>query len=461
MTLPAAIPRSIRATLALGLLVTLALWLYTSYTIGRRIDDVERQAAQVAERYLKAQELLATVRIQVLVASVRVRDALLNPAPDALVAYRQQVADNYATLDAALTDYVPVLGSDPEHVAITRLRRAVEDFRDTVATVLAGGGGQSTAEIRDLLNSHIVPRRESTFRISEEVQALNRAAYMQQQAELTAIHRTAERQSQGRLAVALALSAAVLLLVGSYAGRLERDLRAQRDRDARLSKELQGAHARLVQAQEDERRIIARELHDEVGQVLTAVRFELGLAQRAIAARGVSPSPLVEAQNITAAAINTVRDLTQLLHPAALDDLGLVPAVDAMLRGLARRHEIKVDLVHSGLPDRLDRPSEVAAYRIVQEALTNVARHARAHTCHVSLHRSNGSLTIDVVDDGVGFDAATVGEAPVPHLGLLGIRERAAQSGGELSITSQPGAGTRLHVELPVRVAPAESVADA
>lgn len=448
MTLPA-ISRSIRATLACGLLVTLALWLYTGYTIGRRIEEVERQAAQVAERYLKAQELLATVRIQVLVASVRVRDALLNPAPDALAGYRRQIADNYATLDTALTDYVPVLGSDPEHVAITRLRREVEDFRDTVATVLAGGGRQSMTAIRDLLNSHVVPRREAAFRISEEVQALNRAAYMQQQAELATIHRTAERQSQRRLAVALVLSACVLILVGSYAGRLEVELRAQRDRDARLSRELQDAHSRMVQVQEHERRVIARELHDEVGQVLTAVKFELGLAQRAIVSRGLSPAPLLEAQTITATAISTVRDLTLLLHPVALDDLGLVPAVEALLRGLARRHDIAVEFTHDGVPDRFDPQAEKAAYRIVQEALTNVARHAQARTCRVSLRLWNGRLLVDVADDGVGFDLESQA-APPARLGLLGVRERAVQHGGDVSITSRPGEGTRLHAELPV-----------
>ena len=449
MNVPPRIRLSIRAALASALLVTLALWLYTGYTFGRRLEEVERQAAQVAERYARAQDLLTTVRTQVLVASVRVRDALLNPDPGAVAAYRDQVATNYATLDDALTAYEPVLGSDTEHVAITRLRREVEDFRDTVSTVLHGGSGQSPAQVRQLLNRHIVPRREAAFRISEEVQALNRAAYLQQQAELVAIHRTAERTSQRRLIAASTVSAGLLLLVGAYAGRLEKRLRAQRDRDARLSRELQDAHSRMVQAQEDERRVIARELHDEVGQVLTAVKFELGLAQRAIDARGLSPVPLIEAQNVTAAAITTVRDLSQLLHPVALDDLGLVAAVDVLLRGLARRHDIQVELSHTGLDDRLDPAVELAAYRIVQEGLTNVARHSKAASCRVELLRREERLVIDVVDDGAGFELDGPASPPA-RLGLLGVRERAVQCGGDLLITTTPGAGTRLHAELPL-----------
>jgi signal transduction histidine kinase len=450
---------SARAALVIGLLVTLALWLYTGYTFSRRLDDVEQQAADVAARYLRAQELLTTVRTQVLVASIRVRDALLNPDPASIDGYREQIAVNYASLDTALTAYVPVLGSDSEDADMTRLRAEVENFRDTVTSLLAHRVRPSTADVRELLNAHIVPRRESAIRISEEVQALNRAAFLRQQGDLATIHRTAERQSARRLALAMATSAGVLLLVTAYAGRLEHRLRAQLERDAALSRELQEAHARLVKAQEDERRTIARELHDEVGQVLTAVKFELGLAQRAICAHGLSPVPLIEAQNVTAAAINTVRDLSQLLHPVALDDLGLVAAVDVLLRGLARRQDIQVELTQSGLDERLDPATEVAAYRIVQEALTNVARHAQAGSCRVGLRRWGGKLVVDVVDDGVGFELQGP-TAPPARLGLLGIRERAVQVGGDLLVTTQPGAGTRLHAELPVLTAAGRQASD-
>jgi signal transduction histidine kinase len=440
---------SARAALALGLLVTLALWLYTGYTFSRRLDDVQQQAAAVAARYLRAQELLATVRTQVLVASVRVRDALLNPDPASIDGYREQIAVNYAALDTALTAYVPVLGSDREEADITRLRAEVENFRDTVTSVLSSTTRPSTAAVRDLVNARIVPRRESAVRISEEVQALNRAAFLNQQAELATIHRNAQRTSAQRLGVAVATSAGVLLIAVAYTGRLERRLRAQLERDAALSRELQDAHARLVRAQEEERKTIARELHDEVGQVLTAVKFELGLAQRSIEAHGLSATPLAEAQNITSGAIQTVRDLTQLLHPAVLDDLGLAPAVDAMLRGMARRQDIQVALALDGLDRRLDPATEVAAYRIVQEALTNVAKHSRATQCRVELEGHHDILTIDVTDNGTGFDVEAPPASP-PRLGLLGIRERVAELGGSFAIASQPGGGTHLQVHLPL-----------
>jgi signal transduction histidine kinase len=204
-----------------------------------------------------------------------------------------------------------------------------------------------------------------------------------------------------------------------------------------------------MNAQEEERRTIARELHDEVGQVLTAIKVELALAQRSIESSGGSAAPLVEAQSITDGALQTVRNLTQLLHPAALDDLGLPAAIDASLRGLARRQNIRAELHQMGMADRLPRDVEVAAYRIVQEAITNVAKHAQATQCQVRLTHLADRLVVEVNDNGVGFNPAD--EREKRGLGLINVRERAARLGGTFSMLSSPGQGTRLVVELPER----------
>lgn len=442
---------SIRAAVALGLAVILGLWLFTGYTFARRMDEVERRASDVAARYTRAQEMLATVRALVLVNSVRVRDALLNPDPSALATYRTQVETNYATIQDALSQYEPVLETDAEMAQVARLRHEIDNFQATTRSVLEGDApGQTTAEVRELLNAHIVPRREAAVRISEEIQALNRAAFLKQQADLAAIHRTAEEQSARRLGAAMAVSMAVLLLAWVYAGRLERQLRRQMEVDARISRDLQDATSKLMSAQEDERKTIARELHDEVGQVLTAIKVELGLAQRTLESKGLPGAPLAEAQLITDGAINTVRDITQLLHPSALDDLGLPAAVEASLRGLQRRHDIKVEFTQEGMDERLEPETELAAYRIVQEALTNVARHSRATFCGVRLARNDHGLVVEIQDDGHGFEVDPVETPARRGIGLIGIRERTSQLGGSCQIESQPGAGTRITAELPV-----------
>ena len=443
---------SIRAAIALGIVVTLGLWLFTSYTFTRRIDEVEKQAAAVASRYTRAQELLATVRTQVLISSVRVRDALLNPDVSSRPGYLAELEDIYRLINEALDAYQPVLESSPEQAEVRNLRAEVGQFHRTSLAVLAEAGDRSTTVVRDLLNRRIAPRREAAVKISEDIQTLNRLAFVRQQSDIAEIQRAAERRSWQRLGLALATSLGVLLIVATYSGRLEARLRQQMARDSRISQELHEATIKLIGAQEDERRTIARELHDEVGQVLTALQVELTLAQRHLAAKGLTERPLTEAQLLADGALATVRDLSQLLRPAVLDDLGLPAAIDASLRGLARRHEIKVELSHRGMADRLSPETEIAAYRIVQEALTNVARHASAAHCRVRLTRLPGTLQVEIEDDGTGFDPE---RAPVPAsgFGLIGMRERAAMLGGSLQVLSAPGAGTRLSVELPARTA--------
>jgi signal transduction histidine kinase len=442
---------SMRAALALGFCATLGLWLYTDRVFSARIEMVQRDATAVASRYTAAQELLSTVRSQVLLSSIRVRDALLNPEPNALGEYREQIGASHRVITMALADYEPVIGVIGENEQVSRLRSEVDRFHQTMLAVLTDAAGNSPAAVRDILNSHIVPRREAALAISEEVQALNRRAFIGQQNDLAAIHRTAESESRRGLGVALVIGLGVLLMTSVYAGRLEGRLRSQLKRDVRLSRELHETATKLMTAQEEERRTIARELHDEVGQVLTAIKVELSVAQRSIEQAGGSTKPLVEAQTITDGALQTVRNLTQLLHPAALDDLGLPAAIDQALRGLARRHDIHAELHQTGLADRLPRDIEVAAYRIVQEAITNVGKHARAKECHVHLTQVSDRLLVEVEDDGVGFPADSETVMRDRGLGLIGVRERASRLGGTFNIVSEPGHGTRLIVSLPDR----------
>jgi signal transduction histidine kinase len=145
-----------------------------------------------------------------------------------------------------------------------------------------------------------------------------------------------------------------------------------------------------------------------------------------------------------------VRDLSHLLHPSVLDDLGLVAALDSLVTDFRRRHRIGVEFLHQGHDHRLQAETERAAYRIAQEALTNIARHAEATTGGVRLATDPASLTITIDDNGVGFDVADV-ERPGKRrgLGLLSIRERVAGLGGTVRIESAPGRGSRIEVTLP------------
>jgi signal transduction histidine kinase len=440
---------SVRIALAVGFIGTLGLWLYTNYAFTRRIEMVQRDAAQVAARYSNAQELLSTVRSQVMLSSVRVRDALLDPTPEALQDCREQLVTSSHLITMALADYQPVLATASDSGAITRLSNEVAQFHERSMQVLLDASGRTPAQVRDVLSRDIGRHREAAVSISEEIQAINRRAFIQQQADIAAINRGAEAESRDRAGMALILGLGSLLLTSAYAVQLESRLRAQLERDARISSELQQTAAKVLNAQEEERRTIARELHDEVGQALTAIKVELDLAERAIAHAGGPATTLAEAQKITDGALQTIRNLTQLLHPAALDDLGLPAVIDAALRGLERRYNIRGTLHQVDLPARLPREIELAAYRVVQEGLTNVAKHARATRCDVYLTQLEDRLLVEVDDDGVGFIEDTDRPIIARGLGLVSIRERAARLGGTFNILSRPGAGTRLVVSLP------------
>jgi signal transduction histidine kinase len=157
------------------------------------------------------------------------------------------------------------------------------------------------------------------------------------------------------------------------------------------------------------------------------------------------------ARTITDGALHQVRDLSYLLHPAALDEFGLVSAVDEHIKSFRRRHGISVELSHASMDARLAPETEAAAYRIIQEALNNVAKHAKATECRVYFARQSDVLRIVIEDNGVGFDALVPRSADRRGLGLIGIRERASHLNGTVAIDSAPGRGTRMVVELPVR----------
>jgi signal transduction histidine kinase len=295
------------------------------------------------------------------------------------------------------------------------------------------------------------------------VQALNRAAFIGQQRSVTAMQSDMQRQVWTVFGLALAISLAIGWLAFQHSARLERRLTEQRAREEQIAIDLQRLSARQVHTQEEEQRRIARELHDEVGQMLSAVKMELAVAARKLDRTGGGTNLLCDAQSSVDIALRSARDLSYLLHPSALDDLGLVAALESHLADCGRRYGIAVDFSHEGIDGRHSEETERALYRIVQEALTNIARHAHARTARVRLSGDAATCRVVIEDDGVGFDV-TDAERPGRRrgLGLLGIRERVSQLHGTVTIESRDHGGTRIEVEVPKRdpIAAAEGMPD-
>lgn len=212
---------------------------------------------------------------------------------------------------------------------------------------------------------------------------------------------------------------------------------------------LQFLSRRLVEIQESERRYIARELHDHAGQTLTSLMLGLGTIEREAGKPEFVRARAAELKNMTDHVLEDLHRLAVNLRPASLDHLGLTSALEQFIKAFAQDTHLPIRLKTVGLSDddRLPAEIETTLYRIVQEALTNVIRHAHASRVDVVLERRDGSLLVIVEDDGIGFDADLARESG--HLGLLGMEERTEMLGGTLTVESQPGRGTTLFVEVP------------
>ncbi|HYK04630.1 MAG TPA: GAF domain-containing protein [Thermoanaerobaculia bacterium] len=221
-------------------------------------------------------------------------------------------------------------------------------------------------------------------------------------------------------------------------------------------KRLEALSRRLLTVQEEERRRIAVELHDELGQIHTAVKIKLGSVQRSVGDRELA-AHLGEAIQMVEGAVGTVRDLALDLRPAMLDDLGLGPALRWYADRFARQTGIELHLAIGEFPP-LDPAIATACFRVVQEAFTNVARHAAARNVWLDVHAGAGEVELNVRDDGIGFDVAAARDRALrgESLGLLGMEERVSYTRGTLQVKSVPGAGTTITANVPL--ANAESV---
>jgi signal transduction histidine kinase len=225
---------------------------------------------------------------------------------------------------------------------------------------------------------------------------------------------------------------------------------ALRQELARRERELLALSNRFVDLHEQDRRHVARELHDEIGQCLSAIRLQFARLQR----RAESPESLAliaSAADMTERTLDSVRSLSRLLHPPQLETLGLAAALRWHLDEQQRLHTLAIRLDSAALPE-LPQDLALAVYRIVQEALSNTLRHAGARRFDVTLRLQADALILGVSDDGRGFDARAGdgGFMPPSGLGLVGMAARARLLGGELAVVSAPGQGTQIAASFPI-----------
>ena len=422
------------------------MWLVSAFVLVDRMTEADIRGADIRAQLLRNEHLLSTVSTQVLLSAVYLRDTLFDPSPDRRAPFDRQLRESRALVEEAIKEFVPAVESEEERRHWAGLQRELAGYWASMPQPETLSAVRGPAEALSLLRGSVIPRREAIIRLAAEIHELGRQGLEREQAALAQQRRLLRRRIWQISSAAALLGIGIAFVAARYAGQLEATIRDQHARDIHQKQELERLSSRLMAAQEVERRRIARELHDDVGQALSAIKLELASVGRQPDG-SVNGQALDEARAITDHAIQAVRDVSQLLHPSTLDDLGLPDTVDWYLKGFARRSEVRSTLNLEGLSDPLPQDVSVCAYRVIQEATTNIARHSGATSCRVTLAQRPGWLEVVIEDDGMGFDPAAPGGR---GLGLVSVRERVAGLGGHTKLDSRPGRGTRLAIELPI-----------
>jgi len=446
---PDAGPRfGVATLLAAGFAAVFALWIVWSYQVITGLDRLAADVTDIRRSYDRGEDALVKIRTSVLLSSIYLRDAIIDDAPGRRTAYRSDLTRLRDEAMAQLADY--------EKVATPEDQPRLRELGDVLMRYWADRDAafptetQSADEASRVLRIKMAPSRQDVLDIIDQLSAQQTATYGHEQDQVD----TLERQATLRLVLAgcvpLLLAFVAALTSGRRINRLQREVEAQRMREEATRQDLERLSARLVDVQEQERRTIARELHDTVGQALTAVKLDIGVALRGPLddrARGV----LEEARDVAEQTLQGVRNLSQLLHPSVLDDFGLEATLRAYLMRFSERTSITAQL-RCELPARLPTPVEAGLYRIAQEALNNVARHSHASACTVTLTTAGGHVSMEVEDNGHGRWPAPDGRR-ANGIGLIAMRERAQSLGGSVTVGAGTTGGTRLSAVVPIAVA--------
>jgi signal transduction histidine kinase len=427
-----------------GLLLLLAMSLIAT---GKRAQDIYAQLDAVNDSHREVEGLLRRLRSDVHVSGIFVRDYLLDTSASAGPEYRQQLTDLRSQTGATLAALEGLVQAD-ETARIQGLKVKIDDYWSVLDPLFDWTPAEKGARSLSFLRTEVLPRRDEVLRITREIEELNDSNRRDQRAQV-ALREGELRGNLGRILWAsLGLGALVAVLAVARVRVLETRSQEQHERTERAEGEMRTLSQRLVGAQEEERRRLARELHDEVGQMLTALRMELGKAERVRASNGSAfGAGIAECKRIIDTVMESVRALSMGLRPAMLDDFGLGSALDWHGRDFSRRYGVPVYLSLEGEVDGLPEPHRTCVYRVVQEALTNCAKHARATRVDVNVRFASARLHLSIRDDGVGLETA---EDRRVGMGLLGIEERVREIRGVVSIHSRAGAGTTLEIDMPI-----------
>ncbi len=387
------------------------------------LDRIRAGEAELRARFVERSGWLEELRSGIYLSGTLARDYLAAPNDPGAPALLEKLKALEAGTLTAVSRY-----SASRDAA--NLRGEVTTYWKLLDLMVDVANGRHTPGTDAYFRRQLAQRRESMLWIAGEIGKSLDGESRRREAELTRVYADFRWVLLAGLAVVIGLAMAISLLTGRRLMRLEAEAR--------------GLSTQVVQAQEQERRAIARELHDEIGQSLSGILLDVGKAARA----GGSPEVQVQLHAIAERAertVDSVRRLALSLRPSMLDDLGLVAALEWQAREVGQRSGLDVQVQAEDSAGDLPEAHRTCIYRVAQEALQNCARHASARHVRVGLERAVSVVILRVEDDGKGFAANRT-----RGLGLLGMEERAAQLSGRVRVQSEPGHGTCVTAEIPL-----------
>jgi signal transduction histidine kinase len=437
--------RQTRRLLLIGFGGLLLLLAFTGFNALSVLSRIQTRNESIRQDYVNRDRILGQLRSDIYLSGTYVRDLLLEPDLTRADIHRNELNATRGRIEAMIAVYRQVLRSE-ERTPFQRFTREVESYFDSLRPALQWNAAQRRQFGYAFMKDSLLPRRMEVVRLTDQISQLNQDQMETGSNRVTALFSTFRRDLVILLVITLIIG---LLLAGtSIQGilRLERLSARRFDEVLQARGALRDLSARLIEAQETERRALSRELHDEVGQALSALLLEIGNVVAILSPDENSEArrQLLASRRLVERTVAAVRDMSLLLRPSMLDDLGLIPALEWQAREVSRTHNLRVTVEAPTVPEDLPDEQRTCIYRVVQEALRNITRHARATHVNIQLSQDENILRLTIADDGQGF---------LPEkqkgLGMLGMEERVKRLSGSFRIESQPGSGAVLRIELP------------
>ena len=434
-----------RTVLRAGYGAVIAVLVLSTVEAYRIQVSVSRQHLEIYRRFVEQEEALSTIRRNLWLAGNYVREFFIQntPGQGAELVSRLQGLQQEDERALRFLERVPL-----HRQVVPALRKSLDEFWSIgihlPQTMLHAG---SEAEIA-FLQREVVPRRGELYNALIEITAADQRMLENSEGEFAGTRRRAAERLLLMLGLCVLLSAIVTRISLRHAENLEREADSHFAAVEQAKQELQQLSARLLEIEEQGRRKLSRELHDEIGQSLALLQIEISHAQALTkGASGDLRERLGRARELAERTVQSIRSISGLLRPALLDDLGLVPALQFQLEEFLRRSGIACEFTEDGVEEHLPDPVRTCVYRVVQEALHNCEKHSGASKVRVTVRQLDECLLAKVEDDGRGFTSAVQRST---GLGLLGMRERSANVGGSLTIDSALGQGTRISLRIPL-----------